>query len=82
MLIILFGYACRDILKKQKINNQMEYVLILIISIIFCSSILVYYFHLPRNRFSDNIFIYLFFVLLKLGGNYDVPRFLELKKGC
>lgn len=81
MLTILFIYALSDMMKMQKINSQIEYVFVLIISLIFCFSILIYYFYLPRNRISENIFIYLFFVIIKFGGTHDIPKFLELKKG-
>lgn len=79
MLVVLYMYACRDFMKIYKISTQMEYVLILIISIIFCSSVIIYYFNLPRNRLTENIFIYIFFGLLKLSRNYNIPKFLELK---
>ena len=81
MLVILFVFNCKDSMKLYKISSQMDFVLILIISIIFCAAVVIYYLSLPRNRFSENIFIYLFFFLIKLVGNNNIPRFLDLPKG-
>lgn len=81
MLVILFIFACKDSMKLHKISSQMNFVLILIISIIFCTAVIIYYLSLPRNRFSENIFIYLFFILIKIGAAHDIPKFLELPKG-
>lgn len=68
-------------MRMHKIRTQFEYVMIFIISFIFCISVIFYYINLPRNRFSESIFIYLFFILLKICRAYDLPKFLELKKG-
>lgn len=81
MLIILFIYGLHDSMKAHEINSQIEYIFILLISLIFCFSILFYYYLLPKNRLSESVFIYFIFAILKLKGKHNIPGFSTLKKG-
>lgn len=81
MIVILFVYSIYHTMHLFKINTQLEYSLYLIISIIFLSGVLFYYIKLPRIRFSEDIFIYVFFIIMKLGCNSNIPNFLDLEKG-
>lgn len=81
MIIVLFIYSIYHTLHLFEINTQLEYSLYLIISIIFLSGVLAYYIKLPRTRFSEDIFIYVFFIIMKLGCNDTIPNLLDLEKG-